>query len=321
MTRSVTCESSPPPRVGTRASISSKKTMQGAACLALRKTSRTPRSDSPTYFDSSDGPLTEMKLTCVWLATALASSVLPQPGRPAQQDALGRPDAGAGEHLGVLERPLDRLDQPLLDLVQPADVVPAHVGKLDEDLADRRRLDLAEGGLEVGHPDLERAQGLVGDLARGEVDRRQEPAQAEHGGLAAEGLEVGADEAVGDGGEVGQVDVGRQRHPAAVDLEDLLAAVAIGDRDGDLAVEPARAAAAPGPARWAGWSPPGRSRCWRRSRPSSRPSSCATTRFSTSPTTRSRWGAMASISSMKMMLGACFAASSKILRRCASLSP
>ncbi len=44
----------------------------------------------------------------------------------------------------------------------------------------------------------------------------------------------------------------------------------------------------------------------RRSSPSIRASNCATTRFSTSPTTRSRGGAIASISSMKMMLGACW---------------
>ena len=45
------------------ASISSKKTMQGAAWRALWNTSRTPRSDSPTYIDISSGPLTEMKFT------------------------------------------------------------------------------------------------------------------------------------------------------------------------------------------------------------------------------------------------------------------
>ncbi len=59
-------------------------------------------------------------------------------------------------------------------------------------------------------------------------------------------IEVGADEAVSDVGQVGQTHVGGQRHAAAVDLEDLAPAVAVGDRDGDLAVEPARAAAGAG---------------------------------------------------------------------------
>ena len=77
------------PRLGTSASISSKKMMQGAACLALWKISRTPRSDSPTYFESRVGPLTEMKLTCVSVARALASSVLPQPGGPESKIPLG----------------------------------------------------------------------------------------------------------------------------------------------------------------------------------------------------------------------------------------
>mmetsp|Transcript_30127 Transcript_30127/g.84150 ORF Transcript_30127/g.84150 Transcript_30127/m.84150 type:complete len:306 (-) Transcript_30127:812-1729(-) len=56
-------------------------------------------------------------------------------------------------------------------------------------------------------------------------------------------------------------------------------------------------------------------------RPSMRVRSWDTMRFSTSPWVFSRLGAMASISSMKMMAGAFFAASSKTLRRLDSLSP
>ncbi|MFO0891260.1 MAG: hypothetical protein U0790_19215 [Isosphaeraceae bacterium] len=90
-------------RVGTRASISSKKMMHGAASFALRKTSRTPRSDSPTYLESSSGPLTGMKFTCVWLATALASMKFQfaASGGPDRRIAR-RLDAGLGEDLGVL---------------------------------------------------------------------------------------------------------------------------------------------------------------------------------------------------------------------------
>jgi len=39
-----------------RASSSSKKTIAGATCLALRKTSRTALSDSPTHLLNSSGP-------------------------------------------------------------------------------------------------------------------------------------------------------------------------------------------------------------------------------------------------------------------------
>mmetsp|Transcript_63553 Transcript_63553/g.132295 ORF Transcript_63553/g.132295 Transcript_63553/m.132295 type:complete len:306 (-) Transcript_63553:625-1542(-) len=61
--------------------------------------------------------------------------------------------------------------------------------------------------------------------------------------------------------------------------------------------------------------------CARPLSPSMSVSSCETMRFSTSPLDLSLLGAMESISSMKMMAGAFFSASSKALRRLASLSP
>mmetsp|Transcript_2414 Transcript_2414/g.4917 ORF Transcript_2414/g.4917 Transcript_2414/m.4917 type:complete len:262 (-) Transcript_2414:589-1374(-) len=56
-------------------------------------------------------------------------------------------------------------------------------------------------------------------------------------------------------------------------------------------------------------------------RPSIKVSICDTMRFSTSPLVLSRFGAMESISSMKMMAGAFFSASSKAFRRFFSDSP
>ena len=56
--------------------------MEGAACLAVRKTSRIARSLSPTYFDMSDGPLTDMKFTPLSWASAFARRVLPVPEGP-----------------------------------------------------------------------------------------------------------------------------------------------------------------------------------------------------------------------------------------------
>ena len=90
--------------------------------------------------------------------------------------------------------------------------------------------------------DFQLRQQFVGDVLLREVDLRQQPAQGVHAGLAAEGLQVGADEAVRDGRQPGKLDVLGQRHSAAVDLQDLLAAVLVGDGDGDFAVEPARPA-------------------------------------------------------------------------------
>jgi len=62
-------------------------------------------------------------------------------------------------------------------------------------------------------------------------------------------------------------------------------------------------------------------RFWRGSIPSISVSSCATRRFSASPDTWPRLGAIESISSMKMIDGADCAASSKTSRSRFSLSP
>uniref|UniRef100_A0A6B0ULM7 Putative secreted protein n=1 Tax=Ixodes ricinus TaxID=34613 RepID=A0A6B0ULM7_IXORI len=84
ITRSAAPPASPtlPPRALAMESSSSKKSTQGAAALALSKTSRTLASDSPNHMVSSSGPLMEMKLAWHSLAMALASRVLPQPGGP-----------------------------------------------------------------------------------------------------------------------------------------------------------------------------------------------------------------------------------------------
>src|SRR5215467_14244707 len=77
------------PLRGAIASNSSKNTMQGDACLAFRKTSLTPFSDSPTHLDISSGPFTLMKLDCEVVATALAIMVFPVPGGPYNRSPLG----------------------------------------------------------------------------------------------------------------------------------------------------------------------------------------------------------------------------------------
>mmetsp|Transcript_27219 Transcript_27219/g.60264 ORF Transcript_27219/g.60264 Transcript_27219/m.60264 type:complete len:626 (+) Transcript_27219:604-2481(+) len=82
-------EPSPDPRLGQRASSSSKKITHGAEERALANTCLTLDSDSPTYILSSSGPLTEMKFAPDWLASALASSVLPQPGGPKNSTPAG----------------------------------------------------------------------------------------------------------------------------------------------------------------------------------------------------------------------------------------
>ncbi len=63
--------------------------MHGAACLAFRNISRTPFSDSPTHFDNSSGPFTEIKLDSVIFASAFAIRVFPVPGGPCSKIPFG----------------------------------------------------------------------------------------------------------------------------------------------------------------------------------------------------------------------------------------
>ena len=62
-TRSPTRPPDPEPRSDPRASISSKKTIQGATRRALVNSDRIASSDSPTHLLKSSGPLIETKLS------------------------------------------------------------------------------------------------------------------------------------------------------------------------------------------------------------------------------------------------------------------
>ena len=175
-------------------------------------------------------------------------------GRPLQQDALGRGGAGVGEQMAVLERPLDGLQQRLLDALQSAHVLPGHVGHLGEDLADGRGFDLAQRGQEVLHGHVQRQQFLVGDVGGGEVNGGHQPAQRNHRRLAAQRLQIGAHKAMGHARQPLQVyclpcdprrGKGRslgQRHAAGVDVQNLAPAARVRDADDDFAVESSGAA-------------------------------------------------------------------------------
>src|ERR1700727_2764987 len=130
----------PVPLVRKSDSISSKKTMTGIPSSAFSrarwKTWRIWRSVSPTYLLSSSGPLMLRKKLRTFLspvfsatflasefATALAMSVLPQPGG---QRVLG-------EEVAVQVGQLDGVGDGLDLAVQPAHVVVGDVGHLFED--------------------------------------------------------------------------------------------------------------------------------------------------------------------------------------------
>ena len=59
-----------------------KKIIAGAAARARLKSAATARSDSPTHFEKSSGPLTARKLVRDSAARALAANVFEQPGGP-----------------------------------------------------------------------------------------------------------------------------------------------------------------------------------------------------------------------------------------------
>ncbi len=70
-------------------SSSSKNITQGLACLAFLNTSLMPFSDSPTHFDINSGPLILIKFALEFVATAFAIIVLPVPGGPCRSIPLG----------------------------------------------------------------------------------------------------------------------------------------------------------------------------------------------------------------------------------------
>ena len=70
------------PRAGTRLSISSMNTTQGATCRARANRRLICCSLSPYHLLSRSELLIEMKLASASFATALARRVLPVPGGP-----------------------------------------------------------------------------------------------------------------------------------------------------------------------------------------------------------------------------------------------
>ena len=123
----------PPPRPAPRwrptASISSMKTMHGDACFACSNRSRTRLAPTPTNISTKSEPEMEKNGTPASPATARASSVLPVPGGPVEQHALGDARAERLELLRVLEELLDLLE--LLDgLVTAGDVLERHLGRV-----------------------------------------------------------------------------------------------------------------------------------------------------------------------------------------------
>ncbi len=90
-------------------------------------------------------------------------------GRAVEQEALGRPYAEPAEAVGMLQGQLDALAKPLARRVDSADIVPAHIGRLNHHLAHRRGLDPLQRLLEILAGDRERVEhlGRESSLPRG----------------------------------------------------------------------------------------------------------------------------------------------------------
>ncbi len=123
--------------------------IEGDACRAFRKISRTPFSDSPTHLERSSGPLIEMKLRLALVRDRLGEQGLSRPRRPEEEDPLRGLGLELGEDRRVFERPLDRFLEFLLHVVETADILPGDIRDLDEDLAHGARFDVPACLVEV----------------------------------------------------------------------------------------------------------------------------------------------------------------------------
>ena len=192
-----------------RASISSKKRMQGADCLAFLKIWWRAFSDSPSHLEKRMGPLMEMKLSPVSPAKGLGHERLAGAGGAGEEDSPGGQDLCRGKKVGVLRRPVHNGDEGLFDLVQPAHVVPFHRGPFGVEFAGGRGFNLPQGRQKIVHCDLQLARNSQASLARvvlpfhGEISP-----QGHHPGLFAQGLQIGPDKGMGDLGKPVQIHVG-----------------------------------------------------------------------------------------------------------------
>ena len=229
---------------GAMASMVSKNRRQGAARRAFLKTSRSAFSDSPSHFEKSCGP-----------STAMSGNLLLARQRPRHRRLSGarRPDE-AGCRAAASARPARRARRACAHARRSrrAAASPRRARRatrnveralLDEEFARRARLDLLQPGEEVVARHLQRAE--LGRLpaspaaARACVDERNRRSAimptSWHSASRSAPTKPCECSAISC-----EVDVGRERHGARVDLEDLQPAWRVRHADLDLAIEAAR---------------------------------------------------------------------------------
>ena len=161
--------------------------------------------------------------------------------RPEQNDASRGLDAKVLEQFRLGQRPFHRFLQPVLDLQQATDGVPADFGNFDVDFTQGRRLNVPDGFFEVVHADLHLLEHLGRERLLVEVDFGQVPSQRTHGGLANKGGKVSTDKTVGVVEDPAHIEVVGDGHLTGVNVHDFTSALSVGHANLDFTVKAARA--------------------------------------------------------------------------------
>jgi hypothetical protein len=168
----------------------------------------------------------------------LGKKSLTSTGRTIEKHTLGGRHAKLEELLGVVDGVLHTLDEFPLDLLETSNVLPPDVGNLDNgDLAKGRRVADAKGELEVLLSDSKAVKNLGVDGVLIQIDQVHLLTNLLHGGLRAEGCNVGSDVTVGLGCDGLEVNILGELHVLGVNLKDLQAASGVGNTNVDLAIE------------------------------------------------------------------------------------
>src|SRR6059058_3309154 len=218
------------PLLGATESSSSKKTMDGAALRPFLKTSRIPFSDSPTHLLKSSGPLMEMKLASLSVATALASMVLPHPGGPKSRIPFGGliPTLvkASGFFIGH-----STASWSSCFTSQSPDVRPVDGGYFDVDFPHRGGCYFPVGGLEIVQVHLHLFKHFTGDSLLLQVNAWKVEAQGLHRSLSAECRYIRAGVAVANVRQPVKIHIQGQWHRSRVNLQNLMSARFVGDSD------------------------------------------------------------------------------------------
>src|SRR5208283_2840099 len=159
--------------------------------------------------------------------------------RSYQQNAARRSQSDLLVDFVAHVRVLDDGIEHSLDLVQASERGKRRRAFLDKELAGGAGFDFFQAGEKVFARDAQcsefRRRNSVG--LKGRVG--EEPSQSNHADFLSERFQIGADETMRMLGDLAQVDIGRERHGASVNAENLQARLRVRNADFDFAIETA----------------------------------------------------------------------------------